>query len=226
MPNTKANKSTKSLRERIYSELRDDITYGKLSPGERLVEKDLSKRFKASRSPIREALRQLESEGFIRSENYKGISVSKLSMKQIDEIYGLRSLLESYATRLSAEKVTKNDVAYLRNLNDKMKAAVKAHDSENFLLNNVLFHDYFCENAGDSTLAIIIDLLRRRIYRYRFIVSLALGKQDFKDSIKHHDAILRACEKKDALMAENHMKIHLEKARSMAINHLRGFPGV
>src|SRR4030043_2088390 len=103
---------TESLREKIYQAVRDDITYGRLSSGERLVESMLVERFRASRSPIREALRQLVSEGLITFERNKGITVSKLSTREVDEIYTLRWLLESYAARLTAGKATKKDLKY------------------------------------------------------------------------------------------------------------------
>ena len=226
MLNDKTKKSPISLRETIYHVLRDDISYGMLSPGERLIEKDLAERFKASRSPIREAVRQLESEGLIEFERNKGITVSKLSVKQIDEIFALRSLLEGYAARLTAERAAKNDVTYLRDLQEKLKAAAKAHDSKSWLQNNTLFHDFFCEHAGNRTLALILDVLRRRIYRYRFIIALMLRKRDFEGFIKDHDCILKACEKNDGRIAEKHMMIHLEKTKRMLIDCLDSFPGL
>ena len=96
----------RSVRETIYEAIRDEITYGELLPGERLTEKELSEKFKASRSTIRECLRQLESEALLTYASHKGFTVSKLSIKQVEEIYNLRGLLESYATRLTAEKAT------------------------------------------------------------------------------------------------------------------------
>jgi DNA-binding GntR family transcriptional regulator len=72
-----------TLRNIIYQSIRDDITYGRLSPGERLLENQLAEQFKASRSPIREALRQLEAEGLITFDTRKGISISKLSVREV-----------------------------------------------------------------------------------------------------------------------------------------------
>ena len=118
----------KSLRERIYQEIRDQITYCKLNPGERLVESNLMIQFGASRRPIREALRQLYSEGLLTFEKNKGYTVSKLSLKQVDEIYSIRWLLESYAARLTAEKATKKDVVFLDGLNKKLHQAANKND--------------------------------------------------------------------------------------------------
>ena len=136
----------KSIREKIYQKIRDDITYGKLSPGERLIEADLVKEFKASRGTIREALRQLESEAFIKFVRNKGITVSKLSIKEVDEIYKLRSILESYAARLTAEKATSAHTRYLSDLQDKLRNAAKNLDLQNWLHNNDLFHSFIVEH--------------------------------------------------------------------------------
>jgi DNA-binding GntR family transcriptional regulator len=213
-------KPTFSLREKIYQNIRDGITYGNLSPGERLLEDKLAERFKVSRSPIREALRQLESEGLIEFERNKGITVTKLSIKQVDEIYSLRWLLESYAARLSAEIATKNDVKYLRNLNEKLKKAAQAYDLKRWLENNSLFHNFFAEHSGNNNLTQILDILKRRIYRYRMVVRVP---GHFEDYIRHHEGILRGCEKRDGEMAEKYMKIHLEMVKRVTIDFLNSF---
>lgn len=111
-----------TVRERIYKTIKDDIYYGNLSPGERLVESTLIDRFKSSRSPIREALRQMESEGLITCEKNKGFSVCKLSIQEINEIYDLLWLLESYAARMSAEKVTRKQIEYLCDVRKKIES--------------------------------------------------------------------------------------------------------
>jgi len=212
----------KSLREKIYEKIRDDITYGTMSPGERLVEDALAKRFKASRSPIREALRRLESEGLIEFARNKGITVSKLSIKQVDEIYTLRWLLESYATRLCAERATRNDVLYLKDLHEKLKAAAKAYDLKNWLDNNTLFHNFLSDHSGNSNLIAILDILKRRIYRYKYMIVRIPGH--FGEYIKHHEGILWACGRNDGAVAEEYMKLHLEKIKQVLIDYLQTFP--
>lgn len=213
---------TESLRQKIYYSIRDDITYGRLTPGERLVEFELAKKFKASRSPIREAIRQLESEGLIRFNQNKGITVSKLSTQEIEEIYNLRWLLESYAARLSAEKATKTHVVYLRDLHKKLKLSAKNSDLPSWIQNNILFHDFFSENSGNSNLHQILVTLKRRVYLYHYVIVSVPG--NFKTYIEHHDQILRACERKDGEMAGKHMKLHIETIKQVLINYLNKFP--
>lgn len=211
-----------SLREKIYRTIKDDITYGKILPGERIIESRVAEEFKASRGSIREAFRHLESEGLTKFERNKGITVLKLSTKEVDEIYSLRSLLESHAARLSAERATRKQITYLRHLHNEMKGAVRKSDLRSWIQNNILFHNFFIENSGNSTLIQMLDTLRRRVYRYHYTIIRIPGH--FRSYIKHHEGILRACEKNDGDMAEKFMKLHIEKIREVLIPYLKDYP--
>jgi len=209
---------TKSLREKIYEKIRDDITYGRFSPGERLVEDRLVQEFKVSRSPIREALRQLESDGLITFARNRGITIAKLSIKQVDEIYTLRWLLESYAARLTAEKFAKKDVPYLSDLQENLRTAAKNMHLRNWLHNNTLFHSFLSEHCGNSNLIQVLGNLKRRVYRYHYITVSIPGY--FESYLEHHQGILQGCERNDGEMAEKYMKIHLQTIKDVLINHL------
>jgi DNA-binding GntR family transcriptional regulator len=214
----------RSLREKIYQGIRDDITYGKLAPGERIVESRLVEQFKTSRSPIREALRQLDSEGLVRIERNTGITVTKLSIKEIDEIYNLRWLLESYAAYLTAKRATRNQVAELRKLHEKAKASTQACDLMGWLQDNTRFHRYLQKHSGNKNLDRILEILNRRVYRYRYITAARIS-DNFKDYIHHHEGILRGCEANDGKMAEDYMKLHLKTIKEAVIDYLTKFPG-
>ena len=207
-----------SLREKIYFKIRNDITFGNLMPGQRLVEANLAHQFNASRSPIREALRQLESEGFIQLERNKGITVSNLSIEQVSEIYDIRWLIESYATSISARKIDEKQLAYLRNLHNVLKKAAKESDYISWLKNNASFHNFFSDNCGNTNLIQILDILKRRVFRYHYIA--VRSPMNFKDYLGHHEGILRACEKNDGGMAEKYMKEHLEYVKKVILEDL------
>lgn len=213
----------KLLRQKIYQSIRDDITYGKLSPGERLIESILTEKFKASRSSIREALRQLESEGLIRFSKNRVITVSKLSIQEIDEIYTLRWLLESFAAFLTAEKATKENIVHLRALLKKMKVAARENNLINWLESNTLFHSYLSEKAGNTNLDRSLESLKRRVYRYKYITARIPGH--FEEYIQHHEGILKGCELNDGKMAEKYMKLHIRTIKDVLINYLKVFPG-
>jgi DNA-binding GntR family transcriptional regulator len=183
----------------------------------------LVERFKTSRSPIREALRQLESEGLITFERNKGITVSRLTIQEIDEIYSLRWLLESYAAHLSAERATRKDVAYLKDLHRKLKVAAKDSDLVKWIHNNILFHDFFSENPGNNNLQQVLTMIKRRVYRYHYMIVRIPGH--FKAYLEHHEGILRACELNDGKMAEKYMKAHVQTIKKVLIDYLNKFPG-
>jgi len=208
----------KSLREKIYEKIRDDIAFEKFLPGERLVENQLVQEFKTSRSPIREALRQLESEGLIVFERNKGIKVARLSIKEVDEIYTLRCLLESYAARLTTEKCLKKDIKYLKGLQTNLIMAAKNVGLRDWLYNNMLFHNFFCDNCGNTNMVRVLDNLKRRIYRYFYITVSIPG--NFETYLTHHEGLLEACKNNNGEMAENYMKIHLQTVKNVLINHL------
>jgi DNA-binding GntR family transcriptional regulator len=210
----------KSLRERIYQILRDDITYGKLTPGERLVEDDLSRRFRASRTPVREALRQLESEGQIYFQRNKGIIVSKLTLKDVEELYGLRWVLESYAAHLAAERPQRNGVVYLKSLQKMMAKAAKDRDSTGWFKANALFHDFFSENSGHSHLTQQLELIKRKIYRFRYIALFTLKDPYIKSYLKDHERIIEGYTKGDGRMVEKYMKHHLGEVKKLFIAYL------
>ncbi len=185
---------------------------------ERLTEEKLTERFKASRSPIREALRQLESEGLIRFEQNKGIPIYKPSIKEIEEIYDLRCLLEGYSVRLSIKQITNRHLEYLNDLNRNLKSAVENSDLSSWIQNNILFHDFFPSICGNTNLNQILTNLKRRVSLYHYnIVSLP---GHFKTYLGHHEGILKACQKRDGNMAEKHMRFHIETIKNILMGYL------
>lgn len=206
----------KSIRQDIYERIRDDITYGRLMPGERLTEKKLSDVYNVSRSPIREALRQLESEGLISYERNKGMEVIKLSIKQLQEIYDLRALLEGYAVRISMKQITNKDITFLTSLHKNLINAAKNKDIRAWLQNNSLFHGYFRDKAGNENLSQMITMLKRRTFNYQNM-SLSYASY-FETYIEHHAAIIEACKKRDADLAEQAMRHHVLMTNQAIVN--------
>jgi DNA-binding GntR family transcriptional regulator len=209
----------KSLRDKIYEKTRDDITWGRLAPGERLVEDRLAEEFKASRSPVREALRLLEAEGLITFERNRGITVAKLSIKQVEEIYVMRWLLEGYAARVTGSNIAPKGIARLVDLNEKLQVAGKQRALKEWFNYNSLFHNYFYEQCGNSNLIKVVDNLKRKVSRYDY-VSMSVP-WNFETSLEHHEGMIEGCKKNDGEMVEKFMKLHLESNKETLINHLK-----
>lgn len=217
--------NAKSLRETIYEQIRDDITFGKLYPGQRLTEATLANALKASRSPVREALRQLESEGLITFERNKGIAVSKLSLKEVDEIFDIRMVLEGYAAFLTAEQsITKDDLRYLKQLNKSLQRAAQENDVYSWLELNANFHKFFQARSGNHNLEQLISMLERRVYRYKYM-SVSFPHQ-FSYYLEQHEKIINACEQNKAALVMERMKEHLVYVKGVIVDYLKKFPYV
>lgn len=209
----------KSLRDEIYEKVKENITHGLLSPGERLIEDQLAKTFNASRSPVREALRLLESEGLIKFERNKGITVSKLSIKEVEEIYELRWLLEGHAAYLTAEKATKKDVAYLKELQGHLRLAAKNVDMKAWLANNAEFHRFFSDKCGNQNLVKLVINLKNNVNRYHFITITVPWHFDLY--LDQHEKMITGCELNDGELSEKYMKMHLQHIKMVLIDQLQ-----
>src|SRR3989338_1581452 len=106
-----------TLRERIVDFVKDAVLKGRLRPGERVPEQEIAQSLGISRTPIREAFRQLESEGFISVAPRKGAVVSPITDKDVKEFYEIKSLLEGFAARTACPKLTDKDIRRLEALN-------------------------------------------------------------------------------------------------------------
>jgi len=207
----------KSISDKIFEVIRDDITWGKYRPGERLVENQFIECFQVSRSPVREALKKLESEGLV-ERNGRGVEVTCLSVKEVDELYSLRGLLESYATGLAAEKFEKQDISYLKDLHEKLKIAATNMDIVNWLTYNDLFHDYFCKRCGNANLIQLIDNIKRKVYRYRYITVNIPGH--YTSYLWEHEQIMEGCKNNNGKIAEKYMKLHWKNTQMILAKHL------
>ena len=201
----------------------DAVLKGKLFPGERLLESKLAEEFKCSQTPVREALRQLESEGLLTFEQNKGSTIRKLSTQEIADIWSIIAVLESYAAWLSTQWATEKDAVYLRGLHNKLKRTAETHDLAKWLQFNMEFHNFFSEHSGNKILFEILQNLRHRIYQYRY-TTVSIHRHLAK-YVGHHESVLKAYEASDGKMAQRHMKIHIEAFRDALVSHLSEFPG-
>lgn len=215
---------TMSVREKIYQTIRDEIMYGQLLPGERLVEKDLPKKYSASRNTIRECMRQLQSEGLLTFTANRGFSISKLSTVQVEEVYTLRMILESYATKMTAQKATPEQVAYIESVQQGCINAAAKVDFQAWINHNTIFHHFFYENCGNDNLKMLLDILKRRIYRYQYIIIRMPGL--LNKFLKSHEKIIQACRDNNGQAAENYMREHLDHNKKVLLDQLRNIPGL
>jgi len=159
-------KSRKPLRQVIRDRLVDDIIHGRINAGEKLSESDLAAKFNVSRTPIREALLQLENDGFATHKKNIGSFVKKISTRRVQEIFDVVAQLEGHAAEMVTEqRIGDNEIACLESLHEDMERLSKEKDYRGYVEKNLLFHDFFVTKCGNETLSRIVSDLRKRMYR-------------------------------------------------------------
>lgn len=189
-----------TLREKIVETIRGAIVNGQLPAGTRVAEPDLAERFGISRTPIREAFRQLESEGFITVIPRKGAVVASFSSKDVSDFYDLKALMEGYAARCAAGKLTDKDLTRMEAVNRQMEAAAAKRDLRKVLVLHNEFHDIFLKACGNEKLHSIIQGLVMQFQRYRLVLAMP-GK--IEGSVRQHREIIEAFRKGNGHLAES-----------------------
>lgn len=206
-----------TLREKIVETVRSAIVNGQIPAGTRVAEPDLADRFGISRTPIREAFRQLESEGFITVIPRKGAVVASLSAKDISDFYDLKTVLEGYAARCAARTLTEKDIAKMETVNRQMEAAAAKKDLRRVLTLHNEFHDIFLKSCGNEKLHSIVQNLVSQFQRFRLILAIR-GKMD--GSIKQHEEIIEAFRKRDAALAESLVMKNAQYGKKILLREL------
>jgi len=193
-----------TLREKILETIRDAILKGHLKPGEKVAEPELAERFGISRTPIREAFRQLESEGYLTVIPRKGAVVAALSEQDVQEYYAIKSILEGYAAELAADRLSGKELLKLEAINDRLKRLAAEGDVKAFYRVHNEFHDLFLKAAGNTKLYELIKQLGMKFNRLRMASLSVEGRMNI--SVSEHDKLLEAFRTHDGSLAENLVK--------------------
>ena len=210
----KIQRSAAPLRRDVVDALRTAIIEGRLVPGARLTERELIEMTGVSRTVIREALRQLESEGVIETIPNKGPIVRKLTRDEAKDLYLIRSVLEGLAARMFVANATREDIAALKRALDETAVAYRDGDPELVLNAKNRFYDILFRGAGSETLSSMIATLHARIWRWR---ALGLGhprrsRGRSKEAVKGLRDLLKAIERRDADEAEEIARLEVSNA--------------
>jgi DNA-binding GntR family transcriptional regulator len=196
------------LSEKIAETLREYIMKGNLKPGERLTEPKLSAMLGISRTPIREALRLLETEGFIDIYPRRGAVVSDITSKDVDEIFVIKTKLESLAARLAVEYISDSDIKKMIDINDKMTKYAESQNVVNLIKLNAEFHNIFIEKSNNQRLIKFIESLNKQFKRVTAYSFTEAGR--IKKVIEEHKNIIEAFEKRDPDKVEQYVDCHVK----------------
>jgi DNA-binding GntR family transcriptional regulator len=208
-----------SLQKDIYNKIKTGVIYGELSPGEKLSEIEMAKKLSSSRTPIREAFRQLQMEGYITVSPNKGAYVSRLPPDEIEEIYDIVSLLEGYAAEVTAQKIENSELNELRKIQKRLVFLASRNKYKDYIKENTEFHHLITRLSGNNNLVKINTDFRTRIYRYRLISVTIPGYLDKYAS--DHEKIINAMSKRDSVRAGKHMREHVNFVKIILVNFLK-----
>ena len=203
--------SRRTLADGAYHAVRAQILNGRIAPGAFIREDELSEAMEVSRTPIREALGRLASEGFLERLPHRGFRVPEESVEDLLELYPVIASLDLLAGRLALPRLTSEDVARLREINDQLKEAEGRADVQALIELNNRFHHLFSERSGNHRLCGLLDDLRAQLTRLEHWY-YSYGEHT-QQSIRQHDEIIRAIEEEDHVRALDLLE------RNMALTH-------
>lgn len=207
-----------TLRERIVDFIKDSVVSGRLKPGERVPEQEIAENLGISRTPIREAFRQLESEGFISVTPRKGAVVSPITDKDVREFYAIKSLLEGFAARTACEKLASKDIKKLEGFNAQMDKCAKKNDVKGFFRFDNQFHETFLKACGNDKLCALVHSLVQQFERFRITALSVPGRM--KGSVRQHKDIIEAFRQRDSALVESLVRANAEKSGNILVEEL------
>ena len=200
-----------TIREQVYSILREDICGGKYQPGTRLQEVELAESLNVSRSPVREALRQLVYDGLLFEIPNKGVYVKEFTAKDIDEIYDMRVLLECYGIQHCKGKITSTRLERLLRIQSEMESTFERRDLEAYTACDEKLHVQLVRLADNS---LINDTYERvRSMNQQFRVLALMDEKRFAESLDEHRTIIQSIITGDLQTAIDVDRHHLDLAR-------------
>ena len=206
------------VRTQIVVNLRAAILSGQLRPGERLVETTLSEMLQVSRTSLREALRQLEAERLVTITPFKGPTVTVMTPDDAEQIYEVRAMLEGHAAELFAARATPREISAMKAALGRFKDAVAAGDAAARLASTDEFFDVMLQGCGNRVIAEMLDGLHARV---NFLRSRSMSSPErASESLKEMQAMLTAIRAKDSAEAARTARLHVGRARDVAMRVL------
>jgi DNA-binding GntR family transcriptional regulator len=217
LPATSDSKAfrTGSRADFVYQRLRNAIWEGRFAHGEHIREEDLAKSLGVSRTPVREALQRLQQRGLLVSSTARGLAVAQLSHKQILDLYAMREILEGSAARLAAQHSTEAEVQILYRLQKQL--SLEGHDPLALVNLNRRFHQHIYEAAHNEYLIYALEALHDSmalLHNLTFRMPSRRGQSD-----REHLKMIQAIEKRDAGLAEQAARHHIQQARDVRMQY-------
>ncbi len=209
---------TATIKDQVYHLIKREICERQFRPGQWLQENELAQYYNVSRSPVREALRLLASDGLVVNIPNKGVFVREFSTKDMMDIFDMRNLMESYAIRRSQDNRTTRGDKELSDLGDEIIRAHANNDLKQYLTADASLHQKIIELGGNTLICSTYERLRSMLHPFR-IYSL-LGNRRFDESVKEHADIVKYILQGNVEKAVEVSSFHLNQAREAVIQNM------
>lgn len=200
--------SYQPLREVVCESLREAIRKGILKPGERLMEIQLAEDLGVSRTPVREAIRKLEQEGYVIMMPRRGTYVANMSIRDVNEIFEIRTALESLSNGMAAERITEEELERLQRLLVMIGGHIKSKDMDKIVETDIEFHELLYQASRNTRLIGIIANLREQLTRFRTLSMSYPGR--LEATLEEHRDMVEAIAKGDVKAARKAAERHME----------------
>ncbi len=198
-----------SLHLEVADNLRDMIVEGNLAPGHRISEGDLCEQFGISRTPMREALKVLASEGLVEIKPNRGTRVSEITLEDIEEMFEAVSGIERLCGELATKKMTEQDFKHLQGLHNRMTDHFNNRRRNDYFRLNQETHNLIVKLSGNSVLMEVHQNIMVKVRRARYLAILSVDR--WEESVKEHAGILAAMEARDVDLVGKLIRDHVYK---------------
>ncbi len=214
----------KPLREIVSETLRQAIQEGTLQPGERLMEIQLAQELGVSRTPIREAIRKLELEGFVVMIPRRGTYVADISLKDVSQVFEIRSALEELAAGLAAERITEEEIEHLERMLVEIGDYIEDKDMDKIVEADVEFHEVLYKASRNDRLVEIINNLREQMLRFRSISMNQPGR--LAKTWEEHRQLVEAIADRHITQARKIAVLHMEHSEQALMDGMKSDRGI
>ena len=217
MDNIKVDKSARPLSADMYSELRADILSGEIPDNSKLTEHAICKKYNVSRTPVREAFRQLEADGLIENIPNRGAFVTGLSRRDISDLFDLRSLFEIQAVEWAIKRMTTEEIEALRETLEFMEFYTLRNDTEKVMMFNSQFHNILYAGTNDRMIHKALNTYQT--YLKHSAPAKTYSKDQLKQILDEHKTIFNAVEAKNTAAGRKAMEQHMEQSKLRRISN-------
>ena len=216
-----SDREDQSLHDEILARLRDHIVEGNIPDGGRVPERQLCEMLGISRTPLREALKVLASEGLVELLPNRGARVRQLSEHDLAELFDVMGGLEGLAGRLACENITDAEIAEIERLHYEMYGFYLHRDMHGYFRVNQLIHQKIVEASGNAVLLSTYANFAGRIRRIRYSANFARKRERWGEAMREHETILDALRRRAGSELSDILFVHLRNKRTAAVEHLK-----